>query len=135
MYLDPTQSLQIVLGGAKTSLDALGQLSYELVPVNTGTPGAPVAMPIGYTVPFTTNGATAVPLVPAPPANMIARVVSIQLNNADTGSITPSFQIITTVAAVATTRTVLKFTRATLEQFNYTLAGGSQGYSVALAKQ
>lgn len=134
MYLDSTQALDYIQAAAKTTLDGSGQVSYEDIPINT-SPGAPVAAPIPGTVPFTTNGVTAVPLLSAPAVGYVRKVISIQLNNTDTGTITPSFRITTTVAGTATTRPVFKGTRATLEQLNYTLSGGWQGYSVAMAKQ
>lgn len=134
MFLDATQTLAIVLAGAKTTLDALGQLSYEDVPIAT-SPGQPVPAPTPGTVAFTTNGVTSVPLLAAPAVGYVRKVVSIQLYNIDTGTITPSFVIGTTAAGSTTTRAVFKGTRATLENLNYTLSGGWQGYSVAMAKQ
>lgn len=124
-----TRKLQIALATAKTSLDAIWNVSWEDTPVSLppGTNGAPV----GGSANGVTNGATAVDMVPAPPVGTIRRILSIQLNNADTGSITPNI----TLNDNATGRVIFKVTRATLEQLTYEDRAGFQCFSVAGVRQ
>jgi hypothetical protein len=131
MILQSTQSLNIVLAGAKTTLDAIWYVSWEDVPVSGNIQGLTPLLGLPGSASGVTNGVTSVPVVPAPAAGFCRRILSIQLNNADTGAITPNW----TINDNGTNRVVFKGTRATLEQANYTFAGGWQGYSAATAKQ
>lgn len=124
-----TKKLQIVLAGAKTTLDANWSASWEDTP-NVGGPYAGLS---GGQAHGATNGATAVDLVPAPGAGVTRRLTSLWLNNSDTGTITLSIQIVD--SSGPTTRVVWKGTRATLEQLSYENGAGFQAFSVALARQ
>lgn len=123
-----TRKLQIALATTKTSLDAIWNVSWEDTPISV-LPGS--GPPVGGSANGVTNGATAVDMVPAPPPGVIRRILSIQLNNADTGSITPNI----TLNDNATGRVIFKVTRATLEQLTYEDRAGFQCFSVAGVRQ
>lgn len=126
----PTKSLTITLAAAKTTLDAPFLVSWEDIPANL-IPGASGLATPG-SIAGATNGTTPVLMVPAPQANMLRRIMSIELNNADTGSITP---ILTMVDTAGTNRAFWKVTRSTLEQMTYENGSGFQCFSVAGARQ
>ena len=130
MLIDSGSSLNIVLAGAKTTLDAIWNVSFEDIPNGGMQQGIAIAGLPGRAS-GVTNGATPVAMVAAPATGYTRRVLAIQLNNADTGAITVSFSLTDN----GTARVLFKGTRATLEQLTYTNVLGFQAFSVALARQ
>lgn len=126
IVLDSTKKLRIVLAAAKTTLDAPITVNYEDVPVASST-----AQPVPGSFSAVTNGTTVVDICASPSAGYMRKVLSIQLYNIDTGTITPT---ISTYDGTTTTP-LLKGTRATLESLTYEDRGGWQAYSVAMARQ
>lgn len=130
MILDSTMSLTLVLGGAVSATEPTGIACWEDSPVSGSGVGGPVPPQQGSAV-FTTTGATAITIVPAPSAGFMRRVTSLHLYNIDSATITPNIKVL----VGSTGRTVFKGTRATIENLVYTNTNGWQGYSVAMARQ
>lgn len=115
MFVDSTQKIQIVLAGAKNANDMQGRSSYEDTYIGTADIQHPPSA--GFTD-FSTNGATAVDIVPAPPPGYIRKVKSILINNADTASCTFSIQSYS-IAGAAVSKVFWKWVLATLYQAKY----------------
>lgn len=128
-----TGSLQFVLAGAKTSVDAVFAASYEdnsQVASQQGSLSGPPAAPSAMT--GTTNGTTAVTIVPAPSGvGLTRRLKSFELYNADTGSITVSL----VYNDNGTSRKIFTATLATLENLTYEDGVGFQAFTAAGARK
>ena len=107
-----TGSLQIVLAGAKNTNDCPFVANYLDEPV-----GSTSLKPAGSCNPGTTNGTTAVTIVPATglAPGWRRRLLSFNLNNADLAAVTVSIQYVDG----ATTYTLYKCILQTLEQLQY----------------
>lgn len=127
MKLDSTRSLNIILAGAKTTLDAIWYVTAEDTPANYKPMIASPADPAPVNFDGTTNGVTAVVLVPAPSKGWVRTITGIFLYNIDTGSITPSFEIISGV----NTRKIFTPVLATLENLHYSPGFGWKCYTTA----
>ena len=132
MLLSPTQTLTVVLGGAVTANQCTGCVHYEDVPLSGNIQGITPNFGLPGNNAFITASAAAVTIAAAPSVGYFRRILALEFYNADTATITATFTITDTAG---TNRVIFKGTRATLENLNYTLSGGWQGYSVAMAKQ
>lgn len=112
----PTRSLQIVLSGAKNTLDAQFLATYSDVPVGGAHMVAMRDVP--FSNPGTTNGVTSAVVVPAPPGNTAYRRVlkSLSLSNVDTAAITLSINFVDTAGV---TTALFRCTLQTLETLVY----------------
>lgn len=115
MILDSLTKIQVVLAGAKTTLDCPITVDYADNLANGPTPGSGVA---------TTNGVTAVDVLAAPAAGVIntawRKLENFSLVNKDTGAITATVQ-----SYAGTTATpIVKVTLAVGDQLCYNTARG-----------
>lgn len=123
-----TKSLQIVLAGAKNTNDAGYVCTYERIPVATNTVGLPSGAIVLTEQQGTTNGVTAVTIMPAPGAGYVHRLKTFQLQNADLAAITASFQVVDSTGP--TTTVCFKVVKQTLENLSYEDGLGWQNFDV-----
>ncbi|MDB4876455.1 MAG: hypothetical protein JWM41_2901 [Gemmatimonadetes bacterium] len=93
--LDTTsRKLQVVLAGAKSTVDAAWTVNFQDASPAGGIGGGPPTA-FQQEANGTTNGATAVDMVPAPPAgaNLVRSVTTLTLFNADNAAITATIRI------------------------------------------
>jgi len=130
MLLTADQKLQIVLAGAKTTLNAHGTVAYEDVPLGANLDPTSPKFPQYGTADFDTNGVTVVDVVPAPAAGFVRRILAVHLNNLDTGTITFSLNKYS-LSLAASLGVFWKWTAATLYQVQYARESGWKMFTSA----
>lgn len=85
-----TRKLEVILAGAKTTVDAKVTVSYYDVPAQTKNDFSEYR---GVTQVATTNGAADVTICNAPTGNAVRNVDTIQVHNADTANITATVKM------------------------------------------